>query len=87
MLKIIKNEEASNEVKTILKNNQESLIICLNPNGDEYDIVVYSKLLDRSMLTVYLKELISSLINANTKSNNTVEDETSTDQEEECQQY
>jgi hypothetical protein len=78
MLKIIENEAASTEVKNILQKNHEALIICLNPNGDEYDIVVYSKLLDRSVLTVYLKELLGSLIDANEKSDNTVEDQTST---------
>lgn len=61
-LKVITNNPVPADIDSVLKSHKETLIICADPIENAHDIVVFSKLLDRSVLSTYLIELIRNLL-------------------------
>jgi len=61
-LRIIANRPIPLNIKSVLESHQESLVICVDPDKNESNIVVFSKLLNNGVLSKYLIELLKNLL-------------------------
>lgn len=61
-LRVVPNKPVPDDVKSVLTSHSEGLIICVDSNGGESDIIVFSKFLNRGVLASYLANLLQNLL-------------------------
>ena len=65
-LRKVKATPTSPAVEQLIKENAEVLVITVNHGEDgEYDMAIYQKMADRSILVTYLGEVLKRLVKTN----------------------
>lgn len=61
-LRIVPNKPIPDNVRSVLESHTEGLVICVDTNEVDSDIVVFSKFLNRGVLTSYLANLLQNIL-------------------------